>query len=149
MSNRSMIADALVDALKQIDKTTSPYNAFYEFKTDLHRNAYRGYKFIDEINDFPSIFITLSNEDRIYHTNNLVESSITMIIRCYIHGEDSQELLNDLVQDVEHVIYNIKFDVNLQVQDVTIKEIETDSGLLEPYGMAEIFLNLRFEVFNI
>jgi hypothetical protein len=149
MSNRSMIADALVSAIKQIDGTTSPYDADYEFKTDLHRNVYRGYKTIDEINDFPAIFVVAGLEQRRYNTKDLTESLVQITVRAYVYSDNPQEQLVNLIQDVEHVVYNVRFDVNLQVQDITIKKIDTDSGLLEPYGMAEIFLNLRFEVFNI
>mgnify|MGYP000225869073 CR=1 FL=1 len=148
MSNRSIITDAFVEKLRQIDGTTSPYNPSYQFKTDLHRNAYRGYKFIDEINDFPSIYMVSGQEQRIYHTRNLTESVVSTTIRCYVNSDDSQQQLNDLITDIEHVVYNMTLDVNLQLQNISIKRIETDSGLLEPYGMAEIFLDLRFEIFD-
>lgn len=148
MSNRKLIADRVVLLLRQIDRSASPYSPDYEFKTDLHRNVYRGYKFIDEINDFPSVYATSGLEQRIYNTNNLTESLVAVTLRCYVYGEDPQKQLSDLIQDIEHVIYNLTFDTVLQVQDITIKEIVTDSGLLEPYGMAEIFLNIRFEIFD-
>jgi hypothetical protein len=149
MSNRSMITDALVSKLKQIDGATSPYNASYEFKTNLHTNAFRGYKTIDEINDFPAVFVVSGLEERIYHTKGLTESRVTTTIRAYMYTDDPQQQLVDLIQDIEHVVYNMNLNVNLQLQDITITEINTDSGLLEPYGMAEIFLNTRFEIFNI
>ena len=57
--------------------------------------------------------------------------------------------INDLIQDVEHVIYNLTFDPSLQVFDISIITILTDSGLLRPYGMVEIFLSTRFEIFKI
>jgi len=149
MSNRSMITEAIIKKLQQIDGSTSPYDASYEFKTDIHRNVYRGYKYIDEINDFPSLYVVSGQEQRVYHTKDLTESIVSTTIRCYVYSDDAEQQLNDLIQDIEHVIYNMSLDVQLQLQDITIKEIDTDSGLLEPYGMAEIFLNIRFEVFNI
>jgi hypothetical protein len=148
MSNRRLITDSIVAALKRIDGTSSPYIASYEFKTDIHENAYRGLKFIDEINDFPSIYVTSGLEQRIYQTKLLTEGIVTTTLRGYVYGEDAQKQINDLVQDIEHVIYNMTFDSYIQVQDVTVQEILTDSGLLEPYGMAEIFLNIRFEILN-
>lgn len=148
MSNRKLISDQLVSYLRQIDGSTSPYSSSYEFKIDLHRNAYRGFRFIDEINDFPSIYVTSGLEQRIYNTNRLTESVVTVTVRCYVYGEEPQQQLSDLIEDVEHVIYNSSFDTQIQVQDITIKQILTDSGLLEPYGMAEIFLNVRFEIFD-
>ena len=120
MSNRSIITDAFVEKLRQIDGTTSPYNASYQFKTDLHRNAYRGYKFIDEINDFPSIYMVSGQEQRIYHTRNLTEAVVSTTIRCYVNSDDSQQQLNDLITDIEHVVYNMTLDVNLQLQNISI-----------------------------
>lgn len=148
MSNRRLITDEIVRYLRQINGSSSPYSTAYEFKTDLHLNVYKGFKFIDEINDFPSVYITSGLEQRIYNTKELTESIVTTAVRCYVYGQDPQQQLSDIVEDIEHVVYNFKFDTLVQVQDVTIKEILTDSGLLEPYGMAEIFLNTRFEIFN-
>lgn len=148
MSNRKLITDAVVSALRRIDGRTSPYSSDYEFKTDLHQNAYKGFKFIDEINDFPSIYVSSGLEQRVYNTADLTEGIVTTAIRCYVCGDTPQELTNYIVQDIEHVIYSMEFDVGLQVQDITVKEILTDSGLLEPYGMAEIFLSVRFEIYN-
>jgi hypothetical protein len=148
MSNRRLITDEIVRCLRQINGSSSPYSPYYEFKSDLHQNVYKGFRFIDEINDFPSVYITSGLEQRIYNTKELTESIVTTTVRCYVYGQDPQQQLSDIVQDIEHVVYNFKFDTKIQVQDITIKEILTDSGLLEPYGMAEIFLNTRFEIFD-
>jgi len=148
MSNRNLINDAIIACLKKIDGRTSPYSPDYEFKTNLNENVYRGFVFIDEINDFPSVYVTSGQEERIYHTNNLTESIVSSALRCYIYGPDSQNQVDNIISDIEHVIYSSNFDTTLQIQDITIKEILTDSGLLEPYGMAEIFLTVRFEIFD-
>lgn len=148
MSNRRLIGNELVECLKKINNSTSPYSPSYEFKSDLHNNVFRGYKFIDEINDFPSVYITSGLEQRVYNTNKLTEAFVNTTLRCYVYGQDPQHQLSDLIQDIEHVIYNIKLSTEILLQDITIKEIVTDSGLLEPYGMAEIFLNIRFEIFD-
>jgi hypothetical protein len=148
MSNRNLITSAIINSLKRIDGRTSPYNASYEFKTDVRENVYKGFVYIDEINDFPSIYVTSGSEQRIYNTNKLTEAVVSTAIRCYIYGADSQQQVDNIISDVEHVIYSYKLDTTLQIQDITIKEILTDSGLLEPYGMAEIFLTTRFEIFD-
>ena len=148
MSNRRLITDELLLCLQKIDGGPSPYSAGYDFKSDIHTNAYKGFKFIDEVNDFPSVYVTSGLEQRVYNTNKLTESIVTTTLRCYVYGQDPQTQLSNIIEDIEHVVYNAKFDTQIQVQDITIKEILTDSGLLEPYGMAEIFLNIRFEIFD-
>jgi hypothetical protein len=148
MSNRTRINDLLVTSLKQIDGRSSPYEATYNFKTDLRENVYRGLRFLDEINDFPSIYITSGRETRKFNTNNNTEARVETTLRCYIYGDDPVNQINDLILDVEHVIYNLKFDSSLQLFDINIITVLTDSGLLHPYGMAEIFLSTRFEIFK-
>ena len=148
MSNRRLITDEVLRCLRKINGSASPYSPSYEFKSDLHLNVYKGFKFIDEINDFPSIYTNSGLEQRIYNTSNLTESVVTTTIRCYVYGQDPQQQLSNIIEDIEHVIYHMTLDTEIQAQDITIKEIITDSGLLEPYGMAEIFLNIRFEIFD-
>jgi hypothetical protein len=148
MSNRSQINNALVELLKQIDGSVSPYDSTYIFATNLHNNVYKGLKYYDEINDFPSLYITSPSEYRTYNTAEFTEATVASVIRAYVKGDNTNELTNNIVNDIEHIIYNMKLSVELSVQDITITEIKTDSGLLKPYGIAEIFLSTRFEIFN-
>lgn len=148
MSNRSLIANALVKELQKIDGRTSPYDYSYSFKTDLNSNVFRNYKTIDELNDFPSLVILSGLERRKYQTKGLTEAVVLVKIFVYVYSDEPQSQLSDIIDDVEHVIYNMKLDVDLLIQDITVEEIETDLGLLQPYGMAEIFLSVRFEIFN-
>jgi hypothetical protein len=148
MSNRSLINNTLIELLKQIDGSVSPYNSAHTFSTNLNNNVYRGLKYHDEINDFPSIYITSPSEYRTYNTAEFTESTVLTAIRGYVKGDNTTELTNNLVNDIEHIIYNMKLNTGLSVQDITITEVKTDSGLLRPFGIAEIFLNTRFEIFN-
>jgi hypothetical protein len=148
MSNRTRINDLIVSSLKQIDGRASPYDTAYNFKTDLRDNIYRGLKYLDEINDFPSIYITSGREIRKFNTNNNTEAKIESTLRCYVNSDDPVDQINNLVLDVEHILYNFKGTPDLQLFDVNILTVLTDSGLLHPYGMAEIFLSTRFEIFK-
>lgn len=148
MSNRTAITDLLVSSLQNINGSTSPFDSSYTFNTNLHNNVYRGFKFIDEINDFPSLYIVSEIEYRIYNTALFTEAVVESVIRCYLHDEDAAVTINGLVQDIEHIIYSIPAHPELKLQDITMSNIITDKGLLHPYGMAEIFLNSRFEIFT-
>lgn len=148
MSNRTKVNDFIRTELKKINGGISPFNPSYTFKSKLHDNVYRGLKFIDEINDFPAIYISTSKETRTYHTSGLTEAKIPVILRCYVHGDQTKVLTNNLAQDVEHVLYNMDTysNLDLQIQDITIKGIDIDSGLMAPYGMIEIFLLIQIEI---
>lgn len=144
MSNRTDINNYIVEQLRLIDGYS--YIGSYQFKTDLHRNVYIGAKFLDEINDFPCIYSVSPEEVRIYNTTGTSEAYITTILKVYVYSDDSIQQLKNLVDDITEIIYSLSPPLEYQVKDITIKEINLDSGLLQPYGMAEIFLTTRFEI---
>ena len=146
MSNRTKITNYIIEQLQKIDGYTSPFSADYVFLSNLHKNVYRGVKYLDEINDFPSIYVTSNVERRKYQTNGNTEGIVFTAIRCYVMGDDTEVQLSNIFQDIEHILYNMQVPNEFTSLDITIDTTLTDSGLLEPYGMAEIFLSSRFEI---
>lgn len=144
MSNRTEINNYIVEQLRQIDGYS--YIRDYQFKTDVHRNVYIGTRFLDEINDFPSIYVVSPEEIRVYNTAGTSEAFVNSIIKVYVYSDDTINVLKNLVSDIIQVVYSLSPPLKYQVKDITIREINLDSGLLQPYGMAEIFLNTRFEI---
>lgn len=146
MSNRTLINSFIIDQLKYINKLVSPFDNSYTFKSDLHTNVFSRLKFIDEINDFPSVYVSSPNEYRKYNTAGNSEALVVTILRVYVYCDEPASELDNIIQDIDHVIYNLRVDTNLKSLDITITDTTTDSGLLAPYGMAEIFLSSRFEI---
>lgn len=146
MSNRTNINNFLISQLRRIDGSVSPFDSSYYFLSNLHENVYSGFKYIDEINDFPSLFLVSPKEIRKYNTNHNTESIVTTTIRYYVYGDDLETQLSNIFQDVEHIVYNMSLSTEFKSLDITIEKFITDSGLLKPYGMAEIFLSSRFEI---
>jgi len=149
MSRRREVVSLIVENLKLIDGTQSPLDNNYDFEIDLHGNVYRGFSFIDEINDFPSIFVVAGDEERIYETVGTTESNLEILIRCYIYDYE-EELVNEQVtllqRDIEHIIYNLpRTHTNLEIKDTIIERINTDEGLLSPYGIVEVLVRVTFE----
>jgi hypothetical protein len=149
MSQRRDVIKVLIDNLKLIDGTRSPLGS-YSFKTNLHENVFRGFKTIEEINDFPSIYMVAGSEARTYNTVGTSQSSLALMIRVYTYDEEDKfinEHINDIVQDIEHVVYNLpRTYSNLEILDITIVSINTDEGLLTPYGIVELQIQARYEV---
>jgi|TARA_X000000950_G_C13863804_1_gene639851 hypothetical protein len=150
MSQRRNIVNFLVDNLKLIDGTSSPLGS-YRFKSALHGNVYRGYKFIDEINDFPSIYVVAGSETRNYQTTGTTQSQLVISLRGYVYDEE-YELINEnygnITSDLEHVIYNLpRTHSDYQILDVIIQSINTDEGLLTPYGIVELQILISYEVY--
>lgn len=148
MSNRTKINKKVIDSLRQINGLASPYSADYDFKTDLHENVYSGLKYIDEINDFPSIYVVSPKEIRTYHTNGNTQGTVQTALRCYLYSEELEQDSQNLIDDIEHVLYSIRFSTDIQVKDLTITNILRDNGLLKPYAMVEVFLETRFEILD-
>lgn len=146
MSNRTKITNHIVEQLRKIDGYSSPFSKDYTFMSDVRTNIYRGVKYIDEINDFPSLYVTSNVEERKYQTNGNTEAIVFTVIRCYVMGDQPELQLSNIFQDIEHVLYNMQVPNEFTSLDITIDTTLTDSGLLEPYGMAEIFLSSRFEI---
>jgi len=153
MSQRRDIVNLVVEKLKLIDGTNSPLSATYRFKTDLHENVFRGYKFIDEINDYPSIYIVAGTETRNYQTAGTTQSQLILALRAYIYDEE-YELVNEqysnLTSDIEHVIYSLPTNQShyedFEILDTIIQSINTDEGLLTPYGIVELQILISYEV---
>lgn len=143
LSARSSIAKQLATKLQLINGS-SPYS------TKLYKNnIYTKLIFWDEINDFPAICIVPGTETREYHPGGFKWGFINIALKLYVHGEDSLEKLEELIQDVELIITNneeLVYDSGKTTTEILITSITTDEGLLTPYGVGEINISVRYEI---
>ena len=146
-SRRKEIIEFLVTQLKEIDGQTSGFSASYTYGNNLFNNVFRKLKFLDEVNDFPAIYISAGTEIRDFNSKNLTLARLDATIRAYVFGEDnSQDLSDSLVQDIEHVIYSLGDNPDKGILDITIDNISTDEGLATPYGIAEVELTIVYRL---
>lgn len=143
-SRRKRIVDALVDKLKTIDGQGA-------FLTDVGGNVHPRMKFWDEIEEFPALHLNAGSETREYQTAGIRDRFLSVTVRCYVQDEDAQEVLNELLEDVETVLednsrlqYVDKMNNVFHTQQITIISIDTDEGVLEPLGVGEILLEVRY-----
>jgi hypothetical protein len=144
MSKRTSIVKALVQQLNKI-------NGQAPYQVNMFKNCYAKLKFWDEVKDFPSIFVTPTNEIRDYLPGDFKWGFLTLCIRVYCHGEASSEQLEKLLEDVEtcidannRLVYNTA--TGHYTTDMLIQSITTDEGLLAPYAVGEIILQVRYEI---
>jgi len=143
MSKRASIVRALATAFKSIDGT-GPY------KTNLYNNSYAKLKFWDEIQDFPTVYMTPGSEAREYLPSDFKWAYLAVSIKAYVKDEENApELLEQLLEDLEtcidsnrELVYDV--DNNLSTTEILIQQITTDEGLLAPYGVGEINLQVRY-----
>jgi hypothetical protein len=146
MSNqRRNIINHILTNLKLIDGSISSLNSSYTFQNNIFDNVFRKIKFLDEVNDFPSIFFQVGEEVRVYNTSGNTTGLIPLTLRLYVNDEESSGSLDSLIQDIEHIIYNLDTGV-YSIRDIIISSVDTDEGLVKPYGIAEIEILIDYEL---
>jgi len=143
MSQRTQITQALANKLKTIDGTGS-------YTIDLQNQCYAKLRFWDEINDFPSVYISPGNEVREYLPAGFKWGLLNVSVKVYCKREDEpQEQLEELLTNIETCLdanNNLPFGNSQETTDILITSITTDEGLLAPYAVGEINLQIRYEV---
>ena len=144
-SRRRDIANFLVGELKKIDGGVSTFDSSYTYQVNLFDNVFRRLKFLDEINDFPSVYLQAGTENRIYDSKGLTTSTLDFMLRVYVHTETAVEELESTMQDIEFVIYNMDTE-KYGMMDVQVATMSTDEGLLDPYGIGEVGVTVQYDV---
>ena len=144
-SRRRDIANFLVGELKKINGAASTFDSSYTYQVNLFDNVFRRLKFLDEINDFPSVFLQAGTENRVYDSKGLTTSTLDIMIRVYVHTENAVEELESTMQDIEFVIYNMDTE-KYGMMDIQVATMSTDEGLLDPYGIGEVGVTVQYDV---
>lgn len=144
MSRRTSIIQALTEKFKLIDGS-APY------QVNLFNNAYAKLKFWDEVEDFPSVYLTPGSEMRDYHPGGFAWGMLGISVKVYCRGESAQLELEQLLEDLEVSIDAnrvLVYDVlkGYETTEILIQSITTDEGLLAPYAVGEINLQVRYQI---
>lgn len=143
MSRRTSIVNALVDKLKLIDGTSG-------YSTNLYGNAFGVLKYWDEVTNFPCIYVVAGTETRQYLPSDFTWGYFNLSLKVYTKGEDSQDQLEDVLEDIENVIHAnrqvIYDDIGNRTTEILINSIVTDEGLLVPYAIAEVSIQVRYQI---
>lgn len=143
-TRRLGIVNALVEKLKNIDGTGN-------FLTNLNENVSPRLKFWDEVEEFPAIHLNAGSETREYQGGGYKDRFLSITVRCYVQDEDSVAALDELLEDVETVLednsrlsYKDRNGNSATTQQITIVSVDTDEGVLEPLGVGEILIEVRY-----
>ena len=144
-SRRANILRALATKLKDIDGSGA-------FLSDLANNVETRLKFWDEIAEFPAVHLNAGSETRDYQAGGYKDRYLNITIRCYVSDEiDSTEALNLLMEDIETVVednsrlkYYDAMNNEYNTQQITVISITTDEGVLDPLGVGEIEIEVRY-----
>jgi hypothetical protein len=106
-------------------------------------------KTLDEINDFPYITFTPSSESRLHYGANLRWGTTLIQLRGYTYDTsiDAMTAAEQLARDIEQIVDAFRLaHTTLNVVQMRVQSITTDEGVMEPYGIADLSINLTYEV---
>ena len=142
-SRRAAITKALAERLAGIDGRGIYHTAVAEVSPRL--------KFWDEVEEFPAIHLNAGSETREYQGGGYKDRFLNITVRCYVNQEDSVEALDELLEDVETVLeensrfmYYDRMGLEQFTQQISIISIDTDEGVLDPLGVAEVLIEVRY-----
>lgn len=145
---RSAIANAIIKKLKEIDGSGS-------YNIDLGDNVTNKLVFWDEVNDFPYVSVVPTNETREYLPGGFKWGFLGITIRIYVYDEEPNDMLENALKDIEDKLdanQILAYDTNSSgvdskfTEQLSILSITTDEGLLAPYGVGEVTLEVRYAV---
>ena len=143
-TRRLGIVEAIVEKLKDI-------NGAGTYLTDLAQNVSPRLKFWDEVEEFPAVHLNAGSETREYQGSGYKDRFLSITRRCYVQEEDSVLALDELLEDVETVLednsrlpYKDRNGATQYTQQITIVSVDTDEGVLEPLGVGEIQIEVRY-----
>ena len=143
-TRRLGIIDALVSKLKDIDGSGT-------FLSNVNENVSPRLKFWDEVEEFPALHLNAGQETREYQGGGQKDRYLSVTVRCYVQAEDAVLALDELLEDVETILednsrltYKDRNNVDQYTQQITIISIDTDEGVLEPLGVAEMLIEVRY-----
>ena len=131
------------EALLTIDGRTSPLDYEYPFNCSVY-NVYEGYRFLDEINEFPSLMLVCEKEE-IRHVGGGVRYSLVNYELRGLHWSEETQFAGELLaEDIEHVLQNSRVWAP-EFEELRVLDIQTDDGLYAPLGSVIIRFTVLFE----
>lgn len=143
-TRRLAIVEGLVEKLKEIDGTN-------QYRSNLFGQVSPRLKFWDEVEEFPSVHLNAGSESRVYQGSGYKDRYLNITLRCYVNEEDAVIALEKLMEDVETVLeensrlaYTDRNGNTEYTHQITIVSIDTDEGVLEPFGVGEMMIEVHY-----
>jgi hypothetical protein len=114
-------------------------------------HVYRGFRWLDQINDFPTICYSVQSSTLDHIGANDRYYALDITLRVYVRGEDSQALIDQMLLDVERTTENFR-DVSspsLEVVDARVNSVSSDEGLMSPNGVGDMSITISYKQSSI
>jgi hypothetical protein len=142
MGARSKIVNALVTLIKEVDGTG-------DWQSNLFGNVENRLKFWDELDDYPYVCLNAGAEAREYLPGGFKWCHLTVTCRIYVQDEEAEQELEKILEDIETIVDsngNMEYSTGNSIEDMKILQINTDEGLLSPIGVAEMTLQIMYDL---
>lgn len=142
-NKRRQITMAIANLIKDNLDGNSPY------VSNVFDNVKDKQVFWDEVTDYPYICVYSGTETREYQASDFKWSFLTVTIRIYVQDEEAENRLEEIFDDIELLLDNnndLTVNGNDLSTDIRILSLSHDEGLLNPLGVGEIILEVRYEV---
>lgn len=105
-------------------------------ETALASIATVGPGFIDQISDFPAVALLRPSVERANIGDRVTIDRFSFVVRGYVKtDEDSISASEALARSIEETIQSLDSPL---IYSARVLSVETDEGLLSPYGMCDI-----------
>jgi len=128
MSRRTII---ITDLIKYIQAETGS-------------TGHRGLRFLHEITNFPSFYVHATAERRQHVGAGVIYGVLSMAIRGYAWSDNIDDV-DTYCREIETAVQTFR-DANRQIiEDVYVNSVSTDEGLLEPYGVVDLQVDIIYD----
>jgi len=133
-TRRTQIVEALQSDLSTID-------------TVIEGNVFRQFRYLEEINDFPTICFLSRGEPRLHRGAGRKLAGLQIDVRGYVYDENEVGSAETLGADIETIVDNFAGRYrNFGVEDCRVLSFSTDEGLFSPYGVVDLSVQLTYDV---
>ena len=139
---RTKIIEALVTLFKTIDGTS-------EFKANLHENVTGKLLFWDDIAEHPHVSVVAGAEVREYLPGSFKWGYLSVSLKIFVDEENAKQAVENIFYDIEKLIDSnivLGYDTGVNTTDIRLLSISDDQGLLEPLGVGELELQVRYQI---
>lgn len=127
MSHRTAIVNSFINHISTLTSAT----------------GYRGYRFLHEVNSFPSFYVAFQNENRVHRGANTFYGIIAFSIRGYC-WTDSLDSVEQFMRAIETAVQSYR-PAHLQfVEEARVTSVRTDEGVNQPYGIVDLNVEVLY-----
>lgn len=105
--------------------------------------GYRGYRFLHEINSFPSFYVAFQNEARLHRGDRY--GILALNIRGYSWA-DNVDPFELYMRELETAVQTYRPQHLRFVDEARVISVRTDEGVMQPYGIVDLNVEILYRL---